>query len=169
MKHPPDGFVDFVAGHSAGLQRFAYLLTGDFHAAEDLVQTALLKLLPRWSRVIAAGAPDAYVRTVIVNAQRSTWRRSSTKEQPRDVLPEVVQPNAAHRQVEDADLLSRALARLPRGQRAAVVLRFYEDRSEQETALILGCSVGTVKSQTHRALAALKAHLEPEVNCGSHR
>jgi RNA polymerase sigma-70 factor (sigma-E family) len=167
VKPPPQGFAEFVAARGDELRRFAYLLCGDPHTAEDLVQVALVKVLPRWESISARGSVDGYVRTVIINAQRSAWRRMSAKEQPSSHLPDRSQSDETSR-VDDADLLGRALSRLPAGQRAAVILRFYEDRSELETAMILGCSTGTVKSQTHRGLSSLRARLEAEATSAQH-
>lgn len=150
-------FDDFVATRSTRLLRTAYLLTHDRALAEDLVQTSLAKAWFAWGRI--DGQPDAYVRRVMVNTYSSWWRRRWNGEQATAELPERATA-AGHRteavRVDDRTDLWRALARLPRRQRAVVVLRFYEDLSEIETAEILQCSVGTVKSQASRALAKLR-------------
>ncbi|MGO4359190.1 SigE family RNA polymerase sigma factor [Terrabacter sp. 2TAF16] len=150
-------FDDFVATRSTRLLRTAYLLTHDRALAEDLVQTSLAKAWFAWARI--DGQPDAYVRRVMVNTYSSWWRRRWNGEQATADLPERAAA-AGHRpedvRVDDRTDLWRALARLPRRQRAVVVLRFYEDLSEIETAEILQCSVGTVKSQASRALAKLR-------------
>ena len=150
-------FDDFVATRSTRLLRTAYLLTHDRALAEDLVQTSLAKAWFAWGRI--DGQPDAYVRRVMVNTYSSWWRRRWNGEQATAEPPE--RPaGAGHRpedgRVDDRTDLWRALARLPKRQRAVVVLRFYEDLSEIETAEILQCSVGTVKSQASRALAKLR-------------
>ena len=150
-------FDDFVATRSTRLLRTAYLLTHDRALAEDLVQTSLAKAWFAWGRI--DGQPDAYVRRVMVNTYSSWWRRRWNGEVATAELPERAAA-AGHRpedvRVDDRTDLWRALARLPRRQRAVVVLRFYEDLSEIETAEILQCSVGTVKSQASRALAKLR-------------
>lgn len=149
-------FQDYVLARRRALLRSAWLLTGDWHAAEDLVQTALIRCHPHWSR-IASDSPDAYVRKAMINAHTSLLRRRWRGERP-TANP----PDRADRDVyADADsrqTLIAALAKLPARQRAAVVLRFYEDLSENDTAAVLGCSVGTVKSQTSKALTALRAN-----------
>jgi RNA polymerase sigma-70 factor (sigma-E family) len=148
-----ESFEVFVAARSSGLLRTAYLLTHDPQLAEDLLQTALAKAWGAWERV--GDHPEAYVRRILVNTYATWWRRKWNGEVPTDVLPE----SAAERQ-ETASTASfelrAALARLPRRQRAVVVLRFFEDLTEVETANLLQCSVGTVKSQTSKALAKLR-------------
>ena len=152
----PTDFDEYVAARGADLLRTAVLLTGDHHKAEDLVQTALAKVWPRWERLVEqpGPGPHAYVRKVMLTSYIAWWRRRWNGERPTDVLPEPEVSTSAPR-VERVDLL-RALAALPKGQRAVVVLRHVEDLSEAETAELLGCSVGTVKSQCSRALAALR-------------
>jgi RNA polymerase sigma-70 factor (sigma-E family) len=146
------GFDEFVATRSRVLLRTAYLLTGEHALAEDLVQTALAKCWFAWGRI--DGPPEPYVRRVIATTYATWWRRKWTGERPTRELPEVVAE--AGTAVEDRDALWRALATLPRRQRAVVVLRYYEDLSEAETAAALGISKGTVKSQASKALAALR-------------
>jgi RNA polymerase sigma-70 factor (sigma-E family) len=162
MTVSPD-FVQFAESRGEQLRKFAFLLCADPHLAEDLVQTALVRLLPRWERVSSAGSPNAYARTIIVNEHRSLWRRRLRYQRFVQRPDSDSVHDRAFDRVDDADALSRALAQLPAGQRAAAILRFYEDRSERETAEILGCSVGTVKSQTHRALSGLRTALTSEV------
>lgn len=150
-------FAQFVMGAHASLLRTARLLTGDRHSAEDLLQAALVRVYLRWSRSADWGSPHAYARKTVVNLY-ATWRR-------RRWHTEVVRPEADHTpdagdMAGDADTrleLDRALATLPRVQRVVVVLRFYEDLSVEETADLLGCSPGTVKSRTNRALERLRA------------
>lgn len=153
-----ESFDDFVATRSTRLVRTAYLLTHDRALAEDLVQTSLAKAWFAWGRI--EGQPDAYVRRVMVNTYSSWWRRRWNGEEATADLPERGagegrRPGEDVR-VDDRTDLWRALARLPKRQRAVVVLRFYEDLSEAETADIMQCSVGTVKSQASRALAKLR-------------
>ncbi|HRA76415.1 MAG TPA: SigE family RNA polymerase sigma factor [Propionicimonas sp.] len=155
-------FEYYVATRTAALQRFAYLVTRNPEDARDVVQDALIGLYPRWREVSARGAVDAYVRRSIVNAQVSRWRRNHrvvTLAEP-DVLAQApVSPDASG-PVADHDEALRLCATLPPVQRAAVVLRFYEDRSFAEIATILGCPEATARSHVHRALAALRARLE---------
>ncbi|MGH3411528.1 MAG: SigE family RNA polymerase sigma factor, partial [Marmoricola sp.] len=131
-------FEQFVVQRSGALFGTAVLLTGDSHLAEDLLQTALAKAWPSWGKAIN---PEAYVRRILVNTYVSWWRRKWNGERPTDVLPET----AEHATQPDLDL-QEAIRRLPRRQRAVIVLRYYEDLSEREVAELLGCSVGTVKS-----------------------
>ncbi len=147
-------FEDFVTARSRGLLRTAYLLTQDSHLAEDLVQTALAKAWRSWGRV--EKSPDAYVRRILVNTYATWWRRKWNGEHPTDDLPDT--ELSTHDPADGGTTydVRTALARLPRRQRAVVVLRFFEDLSEAETARLLECSVGTVKSQSSKALAKLR-------------
>lgn len=149
-------FAAYVAARQRSLLRTAWLLTGDWPAAEDLVQSALVKAWRRWDRVTAAEQPDAYVRRVVVTTYLSWRKRKWTGEVPTEVLPEAVAVDGFHA-ADLRDALSRLLPELPPGQRAVLVLRHYEDLTEVETARLLGCTVGTVKSQNARALARLRA------------
>jgi RNA polymerase sigma-70 factor (sigma-E family) len=149
-----DGFREFVLARQQALMRTAYLLTGDAHAAEDLLQTVLSNVVGRWSRLVRDGNPEAYTRRALVN-QYISWKRR--------VRPEVLSPwppddGFSHDEATlNRVMLQRALAELTRKQRAVIVLRFWEDMTETQAAEALGCSVGTVKSQTHHALARLRA------------
>jgi RNA polymerase sigma-70 factor (sigma-E family) len=148
-------FVEFVQARQHALLRFAYLLTSDHHTAEDLVQTALAKTYLSWNKLRDRGALDAYVRRIILNENASLWRRAwRRQERSAGELPESAVHDLA---AEDRDALWHVVQQLPPKQRAAVVLRYYEDLSEAETAAILGCSVGNVKSQTSRAIATMRA------------
>jgi RNA polymerase sigma-70 factor (sigma-E family) len=146
----PESFEEYVAARRGALLRTAYLLTGHREDAEDLVQVALVKVVPRWSRI--ADHPEPYVRKVLVHESVSRWRRRRWREVHTDRLPEapVEGPGA------DRVALQQALARLAPRQRAVVVLRYYDDLTEAETARLLGVSVGTVKSQARDALARLR-------------
>ena len=146
-------FDEYVTARSAALLRTAYLLTGQRADAEDLLQTALAKTYLAWDRIREREALDGYVRRVMVNTQTSFWRRRKVDERPTEFLPE---PGGTDSTGDLHDALWAALSTLPRKQRAAVVLRYYEDLSETETADVLGVSVGTVKSSTSRALATLR-------------
>jgi RNA polymerase sigma-70 factor (sigma-E family) len=150
-------FRAFVVDQRRSLLRTAYLLTGDHGHAEDLVQTALLKTYRHWDRVSGRGDPTAYVRRVLVTTQTSWLRRSSSTEQVISAVPD----RAADPRYEPDEELLRALRLLPPRMRAVVVLRFYEDLSEAATAELLGCSAGTVKTQTSRAMARLRELLAP--------
>jgi RNA polymerase sigma-70 factor (sigma-E family) len=145
----------FVAGCWTRLLRTAYLLVQDWAAAEDLTQAALVKAWLAWPRL--DGDPEAYVRKIIVTTHVSWWRRRwRHREVTTGEPPE--QPNVPSEAtaVDERDALWRALGRLPAGQRAVIVLRYYEDMTEAQVANILGCSTGTVKSQASRALARLR-------------
>ncbi|GAB3686533.1 SigE family RNA polymerase sigma factor [Actinocorallia lasiicapitis] len=159
----PDGYAGFVAARSDRLARTAYLLTRDWALAEDLLQEALAKAWTAWSRL--DDQPEAYVRRIIVTTYLTWWRRRWRGERPTAFPPERPGPDelAAH---DERDLVWRALGRLAPRQRAVIVLRFYEDLTEAQTARLLGVTVGTVKSQTAKALAALRvdATLRPSRN-----
>ena len=154
-----DLFEEYVAARRGALLRTAYLLTGHREDAEDLVQVALVKVVPRWSRI--ASDPEPYVRRVLVNESISRWRRRRWREVSTDDLPDGPVGGPVDGPVDgpgaDRVALQRALARLAPRQRAVVVLRYYEDLTEAETARVLGISVGTVKSQARDALARLRA------------
>lgn len=157
-------FAQYVAARQSGLLRTAYLLTGDQHSAEDLVQTALAKLYLTWNRLAHVENLDAYLRRIMVNEHTSWWRRAWRRSETSvDEVPEQrSRPRDQMRDVGERDAMWSVVQTLPPRQRAAVVLRYYEDLSEQQTAEILGCSVGTVKSQTSRALATMRTHLQRE-------
>ena len=151
-------FRDYVAATSPALLRTAYLMTGNRADAEDLLQTALAKTYLSWSRVRDREAIDGYVRRIMANTRTSWWRRSrhlpvASGDEPQREQPE---PGDAFADIDLHDALWAALDRLSRKQRAAVVLRYYEDLSEAETARALGVSIGTVKSTVSRALTRLR-------------
>jgi RNA polymerase sigma-70 factor (sigma-E family) len=153
-----EAFDQFVGARERPLLGFALLLTADLHAAEDLLQVGLTRLYLHW-RKIRPDHAEAWVRRVMVNANISRWRRLKGRERLGDDAeerPDDVDPEAA---VDQRDELRRALAALGPRQRTAVVLRYYTDLTEQEAAAVMGCSVGTVKSQTARGLVRLRAHL----------
>jgi RNA polymerase sigma-70 factor (sigma-E family) len=141
-------FAAYLAARQASLLRTAYLLTGNRYDAEDLTQTAFAKLYLSWDKVRDQGSIDGYVRRILVNEHNSLWRRAwKRREHPQDhtALWDLVQT-------------------LPRKARAVVVLRYYEEMTEAETAEVLGISVGTVKSQTSRALATLRERTPQTLN-----
>jgi RNA polymerase sigma-70 factor (sigma-E family) len=145
-------FEAFVLARSSRLLGTAYLLTGDRGLAEDLLQTALSRAWRSWQRIDSN--PEAYVRRILLNTYAGWWRRRWNGELPSDDLPDRPAPEADDQSA--AHELKDALRRLPKRQRAVVVLRYFEDQTEAETARILGCSVGTVKSQSSKALAKLR-------------
>jgi RNA polymerase sigma-70 factor (sigma-E family) len=157
----PDGFRDYVAARQRGLLRAAWLLTGDWHSAEDLVQAALVRVWPRWARVAAGGDPDAYVRRVLVNVYLSARRRRWHGEYATGELPDGPTGADEFASVDLRDAVGRALSGLGRRQRAVLVLRYFDDLSEAQVAAAMGCSIGTVKSQSAKALAKLRATLAP--------
>jgi len=153
------GFSEFVAGRSVALSRVAYLLTGNHATAEDLLQDALAKAAMRWSKV---SNPEAFVRKVMYRQAISIWRkRRRLREEPVAEPPEQGGYEVSENVIRQL-LLELALERLTPRQRAVLVLRFYEDRSVSEAAELLGCSEGTVKSQTAHALQRLR-ELAPEL------
>lgn len=168
-----DAFDAFVRARMPALLRFAHALTGDPHTAADLVQDALEKTGLRWSRLDKYGDPEAYVRRAIVNGRTSRWRKHR-RETLVDVVPDRVidlntypagatlraQADGATERAQH-DELWRLLATLPTRQRAVLVLRYYEDLSEDQIAATLGCAPGTVKSQASKGLAKLRAALQP--------
>jgi RNA polymerase sigma-70 factor (sigma-E family) len=153
------GFGSFVSTGSRRHLRTAYLLTGNAADAEDLLQTALARLMRVWDRVAQSGDVDAYLRRVLVNTHVSRGRRLWHRERPTEAPPDLPGRDP-YVTLDERDQLRRALARLSPGERRAVVLRHVEDLPEAEVARLLGCSVGTVKSQSARGLAKLRVVLE---------
>jgi RNA polymerase sigma-70 factor (sigma-E family) len=158
MGSDDEEFRSFMTARSPALLRTAYLLTGDRGVAEDLVQTALARAYRHWGRVRSTGNPDAYVRRILVNERNRWWRRD------RDVvtgdLPDRPGPDEPAA-VDERDRLWWALRQMPPRTRAVLVLRYWEDLSEADTAELLGCSVGSVKSQASRGLRRVAALLDP--------
>jgi RNA polymerase sigma-70 factor (sigma-E family) len=155
------GFDQWVDERFAGLLRFAYLVTGSQHAAEDALQTALTRALERWSAVSRARDPDAYVRRMVVNAHISAWRRTGARELVTDEVRGGESGDLAALLSDRDDLWRRCLA-LPPRQRAALVLRFYEDLDYPEVAAALGVGEATARSHVHRALTALRQQQEED-------
>jgi RNA polymerase sigma-70 factor (sigma-E family) len=152
-------FSAYMAARQPSLLRTAYLLTGDRHTAEDLVQTALAKLYLSWDKVQRRELVDSYARRILVNEHNSLWRRPWRR---REISTDVVPDHLSSPEPEDRSgnaALWEFVQTLPRKQRAVIVLRYYEDLSEAETADVLGISVGTVKSQASRALAGMRARV----------
>jgi RNA polymerase sigma-70 factor (sigma-E family) len=148
-----EDFARYVRARQHALLRAAYLVCGDAHLAEDLLQQAFTKVALRWDRLRSEN-PDAYVRRILYRDAVSSWRRTR-RESLVEALPDQGRPDESASVVDRLDV-ARALAALTPKQRAVVVLRYFEDRSEADTAEVLGVSVGTVKSQTHAALARLR-------------
>ncbi len=151
----PDGFREFVVTRSPALLRTGRLLTGDEAGAQDLVQATLLKVWRRWDR-IERHAAEAYVRRVMLSIFLTWRRRRWHREDSVSTMPERLAPGDPYADVDMRDSVAVALAALPPRQRAVVVLRFFDDLSEADTAVVLDCAVGTVKSQTSKALANLR-------------
>jgi RNA polymerase sigma-70 factor (sigma-E family) len=156
-------FEAYMTARQPSLLRTAYLLTGDRHTAEDLVQTSLAKLYLSWEKVQRRELVDGYVRRIMVNEHNSLWRRAwKRREVATDELPERGEVHDRH-DLGERSALWDFVQTLPRKQRAVIVLRYYEDLSEAEVAQLLGISVGTVKSQASRALASMRerVHTQP--------
>ena len=156
-----DAFEEYVRTRGTRLVRTAYLFTGDLHIAEDVVQNALASVIASWRRLRDVSNLDAYVYRSIVNAGHRWRRRRWNGEIPVPQLPEPASEDGRDR-VEDRTDVIAALRRLPPRQRAVLVLRYFADLTEHEAAAILGCSVGTVKSQSSRGLAVLRTILQEQ-------
>jgi RNA polymerase sigma-70 factor (sigma-E family) len=159
-------FAEYFASRAAVMRNTAYLLCHDWHLAEDLTQTAFTKLYLGWSRISRRDTLDNYTRTVLVRAFLDERRRPWRRERAIDPDGEVFDVAAHDPEVAERLALQAALARVPPRQRAALVLRFFADLSVEETAQILGCSSGTVKSQTARGLDKLRMHLPTTTSGG---
>lgn len=163
MSDRPDAAA-FLAAEYPRLLRTAFLLTGDGGTAQDLTQETAVRLLANWRSVRRADNPHAYARKVMLNVHLRGKRRAWHGEIPTGRLPDEA-ARSAYAGVDDRDMVMRALAQLPERQRAAVVLRHHEGLSEAETAALLGCSVGNVKSLTSRGASALRAALDDKDLC----
>ena len=152
----PD-FDSWVAARGPALLRLAYVLTGNGTDAEDVVQDALSRALPRWSRISTVDDPDAYVRRMVVNAHVSRWRKMRRREVPVEVVHDRPVPTGVD--AEDRDRLWRACRALPPDQRTAVVLRFYEDLDYAEIAALTGVREGSARSRVSRGIAAMRHEL----------
>ncbi|MEU6339984.1 SigE family RNA polymerase sigma factor [Streptomyces sp. NPDC046977] len=158
MRDAAPDFEEFVTARGPRLLRVAWLLTGDAHLAEDLLQTVLAKVWPKW-RGIAAENPEAYVRKALVNTHSSWWQRRWRGEVPHGEVPAGASEGDPFASVDLEQSLAAVVRRLPPRQRAVVVLRYFEDLSVEETAAVLGCRPGTVKSQAAKALGMLRKEL----------
>ncbi|MGA5305843.1 SigE family RNA polymerase sigma factor [Nucisporomicrobium flavum] len=154
-------YTEYVAGRLSRLHRTAYMLCGDAHRADDIVQATLTALYVQWRKVSAAHNVDAYVQSILVrrylDERRLRWSRVRLGGVPAHAVP----IDAAEHGIVERDALLTALRALPKGQRAVVVLRYFDDLTVEATAEVLKCSVGNVKSQCSRGLAALRAALTP--------
>jgi len=167
QEHAED-FDAYVRATERQHKRLAFLLTGDLHEAEDLLQAAYAKMYPHWGKVRTYDVPDAYLRRVMVSLRTSWWRRSRHREWPTADFPDGAGHHADHAgRVVESQALLVALRQLPERQRAAVVLRHWCDRSEADTAAAMGCSLGTVKSSTSKGLAHLRAAMAPAEGAAS--
>ncbi|MBV1850098.1 SigE family RNA polymerase sigma factor [Catellatospora tritici] len=162
MDNHGDDYATFVRSRSHALLRSAYLLTGDQHLAEDLVQEALARTHRAWSRLHQSGNAEAYARRVMYHTQVSVWRRRKVAEDLPGDLPEQADRSTDDESITRRMALARALSSLSARQRAVVVLRFFEDHTEVEAADLLGVSVSTIKTQTARALDHLRKRV-PEL------
>lgn len=156
-----DRFRGYVLARRDFLMRQAYLLTGDPQQAEDLVQTTLAKVYASWNRVQSSASPDAYVRRILINTNISWFRRRRVREVLTAAAPESAAPAPAETEFQEE--LIDALNALPEKQRAVVVLRYWEDLPEAEIAEALGCSVGTVRSHSSRALKKLRSSMSMQI------
>lgn len=150
-------FEEYVAARGAALVRLARLLTGDDHRAQDLVQDVLAKAYVHWRRVCAAEQPDVYIRRMLVNAQRSWWRRRANREVPIERPVDRPTPGDVGARAAERDEMWRLIGGLPARQREVLVLRYYEDLDDVMIAEILGCSTNTVRTHAMRALTALRS------------
>ncbi len=161
VREPDAGYASFVRLHTPALLRTAYVLTGNALAAEELVQDTMVRLLPRWDRVEAADSPLAYVRRSLANQYVNHRRRASRREFAYADVPDGADDRDPFGQLADRDQLWAGLGLLPERQRAALVLRYYEDLSDHDIADTLGARVGTVRSLISRGLATLRAEMAP--------
>jgi RNA polymerase sigma-70 factor (sigma-E family) len=153
-------FLGWVTTSRAGLRKTAYLLCGDWFLADDLVQETLTRLYGVWGRVSGSGDPGGYARKVLVNRYVDHRRRPSRRESPLAELPDVTGVEQPKSVDGDRDQLMQALRLVPKGQRAVLVLRYWEDLSVEQTAQILGTGANNVRSQASRGLDALRTALE---------
>jgi RNA polymerase sigma-70 factor (sigma-E family) len=154
-----EAFREFVEGSWHRLLRTAYLLTGDHASAEDLVQTALMQTYRHWRRIRRTDAPEVYVRRVLVNCNTSVWRRRRVHEYSTAAVPEIRRVHDHQDAYAVRDELWRSVKEMPPRMRTVFVLRYFEDMSEADVAEVMGCAIGSVKSQISRGLTRLRADL----------
>lgn len=170
-------FDDYVRLRGAALVRLAHLLTGDRHRGEDLVQDVLAKAFVRWDRIAGTTSPESYLRKMLVNASVTRWRRASNREVVSADTADLADARAARAgggdpgaEAAERDAVWRLVRTLPAKQRAAVVLRYYEDLDDASIAALLNCSTGTVRSQVKRALDTLRGRMDTAVDlCATRR
>ena len=150
------GFEAYVAARGSALVRFAVVLTGDDHRAEDLVQDVLAKAYLKWDRVLRADTPDIYVRRMIINAAHSWWRRPMNRELPIQLTADRPGRGDLDTRVAERDSMWREISALPSRQRAVLALRYYEDLDDETIARILNCAAATVRTHAMRALHTLR-------------
>jgi RNA polymerase sigma-70 factor (sigma-E family) len=160
-------FREFVLARTPALLRFAYLLTGDAHLAEDLVQEALVRAHRHWTGITHRGGPEPYVRKAVLRQFLSWRRRRSSGELPVTVLPDRIAPQEPIERVAETDEMWNLLRALPHAQRAVLVLRYYEDLPDTEIARMIGCSSATVRVHAFHALHRLRAVLGTSRNAPS--
>lgn len=164
-------YEEFVDSHLGALARYAVMLTGDSHLAQDLVQETMVRCQLAWRKVARADSPERYVKRMMVNLyldwRRGSWFRRVFPRSETDEAPTVPTDHAERN--ADRDLVWQTLARLPKQQRAALVLRYYEDLPDAEIAVALGCTVGTARGYISRALATLRADASTTLVTGGHR
>jgi RNA polymerase sigma-70 factor (sigma-E family) len=149
-------FEEYVAARGQALVRFAALLTGDEHRAEDLVQDALTKAYLRWAHIRRGDDPDVYLRRLLLNGSRSWWRRARNRELPAEIGTDPPAPGELDAETAERDALWRLIRALPEQQRAVIVLRYYEDLDDTTIARILDCRPVTVRTHAMRALNRLR-------------
>jgi RNA polymerase sigma-70 factor (sigma-E family) len=167
MRPDTDEFTSFLRTHTAALLRTAYLLTGDPVAAEELVQDTLVHLYPKRDKVFAADVPLAYVRRSMANGFVNSRRRGAAREIAVEDVPDSGVPDVAGSRLADRDEVWTLLRTLPERQCAAVVLRYYDDLTDDEIAEALHCRIGTVRSQISRGLAALRTTSHSDTGAGA--
>jgi RNA polymerase sigma-70 factor (sigma-E family) len=155
----PPTFEQYVATRGTALVRFAILLTGDDHRAEDLVQEVLARAYLRWDMIGRTDVPDLYLRRMVVNASRSWWRRRANRELPTDRPAEPPATGDLGTEAAERDEMWRLVARLAHRQRAVLVLRYYEDLDDATIAQVLDCSTATVRTHAMRGLATLRTYM----------
>jgi len=164
-------YEEFAQARLASLARYAVMLTGDGHRAQDLVQETMVRAHLQWKKVSRADSPERYVKRMMVNLyidlQRGSWWRRVLLRS--DAGAHLRVPTDLAEGAVNRDLVWQALARLPRQQRAALVLRFYEDLPDAEIAEVLGCTVGTARGYISKALATLRARMTPGLVSGGSR
>jgi RNA polymerase sigma-70 factor (sigma-E family) len=163
-KRDAEEFTSFVVAHQARLRRVAYLMCGDWSSASDYVQDALVRVYRHWPRLHGEREAHAYARKAVVSVVIDAKRRRSSTEVPVDSVVDRLDADDAATRSADRDVLSRCLSQVAPRQRACLVLRYYDDLAVSEVAMVLGCTEGTVKSQTARGLETLQAAFARETN-----